>query len=376
MSEANELRMKFPQTQAAFKDAGAAIPNKNAPWPPVIISKEAIDEEIARLAGLPRSVDGRRESLIVHPRSLDYAPALQPGVQVKLSVLKPGESSAPFRHNATEVTFCIRGSGRAAVGQRQIAFARYDTWNSPSYSVCSRTNDGEEIQACLIYSNAPLLQYMQVYIAESNPPPDAVHTEEGDSPADARRESPFGTFKIGEDGAMLMPYERLINPPPVQSSTLHWPWKTVEAELQKLQSLGSSYIGRRLYLLYNSMTGRTNGTTPNFFATITIRPPGIIDRPHRHVSAAINYYFKGQGYSSVGGNIYRWKAGDLMLSAPGWVVHNHASEDETVYELTIQDQPLNILMESLLWQESMKSPAALLGTEIGFDTNRQRAASR
>lgn len=372
MSEVDELRMKFPPTQAGFKDAGSALPERNAPWAPVLISKEALDEEIERLARLPRSADGRRESLIVHPRSLDFAPALQPGVQVKLSVLKPGESTAPFRHNATEVTFCIRGGGRATVGQRHIAFSRYDTWNTPSYSVRSRTNNGQEIQACLIYSNAPLLQYMQVYIAESNPPTsEAAHADKGDSTGDTRRESPFGTFKIGDDGAMLMPYERLINPPAVQSSTLHWPWKTVEAELQKLESLGSSYIGRRLYLLYNPMTGRTNGTTPSFFATITVRPPRIIDRPHRHVSAAINYYFQGRGYSSVGGNIYHWKAGDLMLSAPGWVVHNHASEDETVYELTIQDQPLNILMESLLWQESMKSPAALLGTEAGFDTNRQ-----
>jgi hypothetical protein len=69
--------------------------------------------------------------------------------------------------------------------------------------------------------------------------------------------------------------------------------------------------------------------------------------------------------------VYEWKAGDLMLSAPGWVVHNHASYDEMVYEITIQDQPLNIRMESLLWQESMKQEPALLGTQSGFDTNRK-----
>jgi len=138
-----------------------------------------------------------------------------------------------------------------------------------------------------------------------------------------------------------------------------------------LEHLGQEYVGRRLYLLYNPMTGRTNGTTPNFFATITIRPPNIVDRPHRHVSAAINYYFHGRGRSSVGGQVYEWKAGDLMLSAPGWVVHNHASYDDYVYELTVQDQALNIVMESLLWQENMKVVPALLGTQVGFDTNRK-----
>ncbi|MFN3231102.1 MAG: AraC family ligand binding domain-containing protein [Alphaproteobacteria bacterium] len=144
----------------------------------------------------------------------------------------------------------------------------------------------------------------------------------------------------------------------------------MKTELDKLTALGKDYVGRRLYLLYNPMTGRTNGTTPNFFATMTVRPPKIVDRPHRHVSAAINYYFSGSGRSTVDGKVYEWKAGDLMLSAPGWGVHNHASYDEPVYELTVQDQPLNILMESLLWQESLKEPAAILGVEAGFATNR------
>ena len=65
-----------------------------------------------------------------------------------------------------------------------------------------------------------------------------------------------------------------------------------------------------------------------------------------------------------------------MLSAPGWGVHNHASYDEPVYELTIQDQPLHIAMESLLWQENLKKPLAVLGVEEGFDTNRNSAAGR
>jgi len=63
-----------------------------------------------------------------------------------------------------------------------------------------------------------------------------------------------------------------------------------------------------------------------------------------------------------------------MLSAPGWAVHNHASYDDYVYELTVQDQPLNIAMESLLWQEDLKHPAVVLGAETGFATNRKAAA--
>jgi gentisate 1,2-dioxygenase len=107
---------------------------------------------------------------------------------------------------------------------------------------------------------------------------------------------------------------------------------------------------------------------------MTVRPPHIVDKPHRHAAAAINYYFSGSGYSTVQGNVLPWKAGDLMLSAPGWAVHNHASNDEPVYELTIQDSPLNIAMDSLMWQEDLKHPARLLGSSYGFDTNRAKVA--
>jgi gentisate 1,2-dioxygenase len=107
---------------------------------------------------------------------------------------------------------------------------------------------------------------------------------------------------------------------------------------------------------------------------MTVRPPQIVDKPHRHAAAAINYYLSGSGRSTVEGNILEWKAGDLMLSAPGWAVHNHASYDQPVYELTIQDSPLNIAMDSLMWQEDLKHPARLLGSQPGFATNRRQVA--
>jgi gentisate 1,2-dioxygenase len=369
----SDVNMSFADRAAFFSDQTGGRPGENAPWAPVKITKEEIDAEIERLASLPAPADGHRASLIVHPSAPVNAPGLAPGIQVRLSVLKPGEKTEPFRHNATEVNFCIRGSGYTVTAGRRISFGQYDVWNNPSYTPYWRVNDGKDLQVCLTYSNVPLLQFMQVYLWEANPPLVKAAEEDGGDGDNPRRNSPYGTFEINDDGAMLMPYERLINPPPVESNALFWPWEQVRAELKKLENLGADYVGRRLYLLYNPMTGRTNGTTPNFFATITIRPPKIVDRPHRHVSAAINYYFHGTGHSSVGGNVYEWKAGDMMLSAPGWVVHNHASHDDFVYELTVQDQPLNISMESLLWQENMKVEPALLGTQIGFDTNRKKA---
>ena len=370
----SQSRKDLKQLQGRFIDVSGVRPRENELWPPIVIRKEQIDAEVERLASLPRPADGRRESLIVHPFADPTSPGLAPGIQVKLCVLKPRETTRAFRHNATEVNFCIRGSGRAIVAGRCIDFQLYDVWNHPSYAVYSHANQGDETQVRLTYSNVPLLQHMEVYVCDDDVPGEPAASEPAHESDPPRRKNPYGLISRGDDGGMLMPYEMLINPELVQSKPLHFPWLQTKEELDKLEALGKEYVGRRLYMYYNPLTGRHNGITPNFFATMTIRPPKIVDRPHRHVSAAINYYFSGRGYSVVGGNRYEWKAGDLMLSAPGWAVHNHASYDEPVYELTIQDQPLNIYMESILWQEDMRKPAVLLGTQPGFATNRAKVA--
>jgi gentisate 1,2-dioxygenase len=364
-------------TQAILRDISGGVASRSLDlWEPVIITGEQIDAEVERLASLARPANGRREAMISHPRASSPGNGLTPGIGVVLSVLKPGEATTPIRHNSTQVNFCIRGSGCAEIGGTQVRYGKYDVWNTPSFRAYTHHNDGNDLQVRLTYSNAPLLEMLNIHIVEENPklaaePEQPKAEEQRDDP---RRKSPYGMVRL-ENGSQLMPYEMLINPPTVESNVLHWPWPQVKKHLDKLESLGKSYIGRRLYMMYNPMTGRTNGCTPSFFATITIRPPKIVDRPHRHSSAAINYYFHGRGRSTVEGKVYEWKAGDLMLSAPGWGVHNHASYDEPVYELTVQDQPLNIYMESLLWQEDLKHPAAVLGSEAGFDTNRAHIAA-
>jgi len=371
----NDLRKHFDTSLSArLLDVSGQMPQThNEQWAPLIISKETIEAEVERLASLPRPDNGRRETLFVHPNARPDTPGLVPGIQVRLSVLKPGESTAPFRHNATEVNFCILGGGHTEIAGKRIDFERYDVWNHPSFHAYTYHNDTNDLQVRLTYSNAPLLQFMDIYITEDDVAGGTIAAVHEEASNDPRRKNPFGTFPISDDGALLMPYEVLINPERVISNPMLFKWSRVKPELDKLEALGKDYIGRRLYMYYNPATGRTNGITPNFFAAMTIRPPKIVDRPHRHVSAAINYYFHGTGHSTVAGNRYEWKAGDLMLSAPGWAVHNHASYDEPVYELTVQDQPLNIHMESLLWQEDLKHELAVLGSQLGFATNRKTA---
>ncbi|MEO7398493.1 MAG: cupin domain-containing protein [Ilumatobacteraceae bacterium] len=362
-----------------FRDvSGAAAIGEPDYWQPVICRKVEIDAEIERLASLDRPGNGRRSAVFTHPRSPSSQPSLAPGIRVSLDVLLPGECTAPIRHNSTQFGFCIAGSGDVTIGGTHHRVQRYDGWNHPSWRAYTFTNTGSTPFVRLTYSNAPILEKLNVHLVEDLAEMPSSPLADGGMAGDeigvaGRRRSPFGTFELA-DGAFLMPYETLIDPPALPSPALHWPWQQMQVHLDRLEALGESYTGRRLYLMYNPLTGRTNGTTPSLFATITIRPPSIVDRPHRHVSAAINYFFRGSGWSRIGGQRYEWEAGDLMLTAPGWMIHHHASDDgDRVYELTVQDQPLNIAMESLLWQEDLKHPPRVLGSESGFTTtSRQR----
>lgn len=340
---------------------------------PVVIPGEAIAAEVERLASLPRPANGRRVSYVVNPAT-GVGDGLAPGIAVNISVLLPGERRQPIRHNSSQVNFCIRGSGTTAIDGKTIRYEQYDVWNTPPWAVYEDVNDTSELQVQLTYSNSALLEKMKVHIVEENPKPTPRAQESENGGGQGRATDPFGMIRISSDGAQLMTYEKLISPDVVSHKPLHFPWKRVKEELDKLTALGSSYVGRRLYLLYNPATAHTNGTTASFFATMCVRPKNIVDRPHRHVASAINYYFAGKGFSIVEGKRYEWKAGDLMLSAPGWAVHNHASYDEDVYELTIQDSPLNIWMGSLLWQERLAQPIESLGMTGGFSTNREPQA--
>ena len=346
-------------------------------WDPFVVPKEEIDAEIERLSGIAAPNNGIRRTYFVHPKAEEGLLSFTPGMSCSLDVLLPGEETAYVRENASLVNFPILGGGQMAMGEAIFDVKQYDVLTTPAMTVHKYINNTDSVQARFRYSNQPMLDRLKIHwLDEDQPVPGAENNdvtdtaeEAGDSP-----KSPFGTFQLTDDGAFLKPYEELINPEPIEINPHSWPWGNVKEELDKLAALGSKYKGRRLYLLYDPSTGRTNGTNANFFSCITIRPEGIVDRPHRHASAAINYYFGGAGHSVVQGKRYEWKAGDLMLSAPGWAIHNHASDVGPVYEMTIQDMPFCINTDSLMWQEDLKGPISLLGSHAGFDTNREKVS--
>lgn len=360
------------ENRVKLVDESGRFPEAVETWPSVLITREEIAREVERLADAPTPANGRRTASIVHPLAQAPGLGLAPGIDVHIDVLKPGESVRVSRSNSTAVGTCIRGYGAARIGTSAFGIETHDVWNVPSMHPVFYENSGSDLLVRLTFSNRPMLEKLMVFYGEEAEDARisdawfktvAEHVSDGPRAKDSAPIVPIG------GGAYLMPYEHLVDPDTVENHALHWPWSVVEPQLKAVRGIGEGYTGRRLYILYNPATERRNGTTHSFFASIAAYPGDVVDRPHRHSSAAINYWFGGSGRSTVSGEKLHWKAGDLMLSAPGWAVHNHASGSEGFHALTIQDHPLMIAAESLIWQETMKDSIRNLGTQIGFQTN-------
>ena len=295
---------------AMFLDQSGRTPKPYRQLKPLLVTKAEIDAEIERLASGP--FRGSRSCQIINP-GLMATRSLYPAVSVSLNVLLPGERTRPHRHNSSVVNFALQGSGSSIIGGRTIKWGQHDTWSTPPWMVHQHVNDSDDIDVRLSYSNSGLLDLLGVHVFEDAE--DLDPNQPMGNPIAELEMSQRGEV-IGEDGAAVLTYEQLISPEPPYQPPLHWPYPLIHERLQALRALGQEYKGRRLFLMYDRSTGRSQGTTSTFFATITMRPAGIVDEPHRHTSGGGRLHsFNGRGWSVVGGRRYM-VAGDLMLTAP------------------------------------------------------------
>jgi gentisate 1,2-dioxygenase len=348
-------------------------------WEPVALRRPAIEREIERLSGSPRTDADLRRALVVHPRAGRRGRGLAPGIQVSIEVLGPGEVALPPRRNSSGLALQLRGTTQLTLDGEERAVGPQDVYNVAPRAVQRHINSGSEPAVRLYFSNAALLELLGVHHVDvigelreggvqvvGNVDPIGP----GGGQHDVTVHNDGRVQRLGASDAWRLEYERLIDPPWVPFRSWLWPWKDIESELERMGSLDHRYLGRRICLLYDPATGRTNGTTSSLFASMCIRPAGIIDRPHRHTAAAVNYFLAGSGWSTIDGRRIDWDAGDLIFIAPGWATHHHASGEQPVHQLAVQDNPLHLAMGSLVWQEDLAAPPRLLGAEPGFTTGR------
>jgi gentisate 1,2-dioxygenase len=343
--------------------AGLAPGNR---WEPVALRGPDVERAVDQLVAGPRVDDDLRRVLVVHP-SAGSGSGLAPGIQVSIEVLAPGESARPPRRNSSALVVHLRGTSRIVMDGQAHDIGPRDLYSVPPLAAHRHTATGTEPAVRIVFSNAALLELLGAHHVE---PVADLDPDVPTAGTDLSVRNDGGAERLGDTDAWRLEYERLVDPPWVPERSWQWYWRDVAVELDRVGALDDRYRGRRVCLLHDPRTGRTNGTTSSLFASLCIRPAGIVDTPHRHTAAAVNYFIEGSGWSTVGGRRIEWSAGDLVFIAPAWTVHHHASGDQPVYQLAVQDNPLHLAMGSLLWQEDLQEPPRLLGAGPGFRTNR------
>ncbi len=341
-------------------------------WRPFLIKRAAWQEALGKAAGEATDPLGRREVMVRHPNAEPHIGGMAPGIEIKFGALPPGASTTSSRTNASQFYMLLQGKAQVRIGADTTFQLGYrDTWVVPAMKPYTLSNTGEETVWYITYSNAALLKRLSVYFEEAFTALAVAGPATDPWAAAARARDIAGPGHVlNETGAKILPYEYLVDVDPVQSQPLHWRWAEVEPHLPGFHQLKAGYNGRPLWVLYNPATERRIGTTSCFFATISSSPPGRTGISHKHASAAVNFILEGEGHSLVDGERLDWVAGDIMLSAPGWLPHAHYIGNKVTSILTVQDHPLHIAMESLIWQEELPlGPIMNIGAERGFNTN-------
>jgi gentisate 1,2-dioxygenase len=92
-----------------------------------------------------------------------------PTVGYRAQLLKSGQSTAPYRHSASQVYFVLEGSGYTDVNGQRLEWSKNDFFVVPSHSWRSHTVTG--CQAILYsYTDAPLIERVGMYRAQGKLP--------------------------------------------------------------------------------------------------------------------------------------------------------------------------------------------------------------
>jgi gentisate 1,2-dioxygenase len=353
-----------PGPRVMFVDRSGTDDETAPLWSAVKITKEEIDAEIDRLAGLPEPQNGRRRSLLVHEDSTWGS--FTPGIEVAIEVLCPGEEARPYAHNGSSVGFCIGGEGEAQIDDDVIGFSRFDVWSIPNMAVWQHRNTGKDVQARLMFSDAPLLRLLRSHYVDPDFRRPEVGPHERDAEADRFYPMPSG-------GGAIKPYQAFIDPELVEQRPLVWKWDEVRAHLNSMDKSSLDWRVASIAMLWNPRTGRTHGSTNTLTAWMSGgRDPQWTEskfrmaRSHRHSVTAINYSVSGQWRTVVEREDIRWGPGDLVITAPGWGIHSNGTCDEEAYTFTLQDSALHGALNTGLFQEYMRRPPVLLGSHPGF----------
>ena len=303
------------------------------------------------------AIGGRRSAALANP-DLGAEGGVSPGVDVSINVQHTGERTTPHRHTSSVVSYVVRGRGHSVIGGQRIEWGPRDVFTTPGWMphVHVAADDSEPVMR-VAFSDAPLLRHLGILLHEDGDP------EERPEPPATNQWDPELGIRVEGSGGRILTYEQLLKPAWRPVAAQRWRWDAIRSVLDPMDNGDPAYHGRRVIMLYDPVTGQSQGTVGRLLMFAGLVAAGEVHPPHRHTSVAVNYWTSGGGYSIIDGERFDWDAGDLVLS-PAWSGHGHANDrSETAWGVVVHDTPLLYELGVLLWQEVLDGTIARLGAD-------------
>ncbi|HSA79180.1 MAG TPA: cupin domain-containing protein [Geminicoccaceae bacterium] len=139
--------------------------------------------------------------------------------------------------------------------------------------------------------------------------------------------------------------EHLEPPAPGNAVTaaVHYPAAEIRRQLERVARKLEGQEVAGLALVFSSVDqAQLRNVLPTLTLALNQLPPGEVQRPHRHNSAAITLSIQGaRCYSMIGGRRVDWQEDAVMVTPPGDVHSHHNDGDRWMSCLIVQDGGLH-----------------------------------
>lgn len=289
------------QAQAEFKEYMSAV---NPPMPKIDV--------IAYESALHQDGDTRIIPFDLSKQLETQYPATSPNLLASFLRIKTNDCLKTDANASSQLFYVIRGKGRTQMKHGTIEWKEGDLFTLPA--VPDALHSADEDTAIYWVTDAPLLSYLGV------------------TPTSERFE-------------------------PVLYTKEH-----LTAELTKVRKEAEGR-NRTGILLANPNFPLTMTLTHTLWALYNVLPAGVVQKPHRHNSIALDYCVDAgpETYTMIGKELNEdgsikdpikamWTPGSAFITPPGWWHSHHNNSDQDAIVLPIQDAGLIMNMQVLDFQ--------------------------
>lgn len=258
--------------------------------------------------------EAERRVLILENPSMKGSASITRSLYAGLQLVLPGDVAPAHRHTQNALRFIVEGKNAyTAVNGERTLMTPGDLVLTPSWHWHDHGNDSDQPMVWLDALDIPTVAFFDASFAEAgNAETQSVIRPTGDS--DLR----FGNNLAPVDWQSETQSSPIFNYPYARSR------ETLESMAQTDEP--DACHGHKVRYV-NPATG--GHVTPTMAAFMQLLPEDFMSLPYKSTDGTVFSVVEGEGESTIGGQLFRWKARDVFV-VPSWTEVTHKTDERAV----------------------------------------------